>query len=81
MKKKLLILLGFIGIFCLSNAQYDQKALDILDAMSDEDISLFVEILNVEKGVYELPVKAALPKKVLLEKADPEIVKAAITAR
>jgi len=36
MKKKLLILLGFIGVFSLSNAQYDQKALDILDAMSEK---------------------------------------------
>ena len=54
---------------------------DILDTMSDEDISLFVEVLNVGKGVYEFPVKADLPKKVLLEKADPEVVEATITAR
>ena len=53
---------------------------DILDTMSDKDISLFVEILNVEKGVYGFPIKADLPKKVLLEKTDPEVVEAAITA-
>ncbi len=52
---------------------------NILDTMSEEDISLFVEILNVKKGVYEFPVKADLPKKVLLEKTDPEIVEATIT--
>ena len=36
MKKKLLIIIGFLGIFSLTYGQYDQKALDILDAMSDK---------------------------------------------
>jgi len=36
MKKKLLIIIGFLAIFSFSYGQYDQKALDILDAMSEK---------------------------------------------
>ena len=36
MNKKLLILIGFLSPFNLSYGQYDQKALGILDAMSDK---------------------------------------------
>ena len=54
---------------------------EIIESINGHIKSLFVEVLNVGKGVYRLPVKADLPKKVLLEKADPEVVEAAITIR
>ncbi|MCK9555088.1 CdaR family protein [bacterium] len=51
---------------------------NILDKMGPQEISLFIEVLEKKKGVYELPVKADLPKNVFLERTEPEAVEVTI---
>jgi len=46
-----------------------------LNGMTSVDVTAYVEVIDLETGSYELPLKTKLPKGVILERADPAVVK------
>jgi YbbR domain-containing protein len=46
-----------------------------LKALTQADIKAYVEIIGLETGSYELPLKTELPKEIELQRADPSIIK------
>lgn len=46
-----------------------------LDGITPGDVRAYVEIIDLETGSYELPLKTKLPKSIRLERADPAVIK------
>jgi YbbR domain-containing protein len=50
----------------------------VMEALTIEDLRVYIDIVGLKPGTWELPLRTAFPAGVILDRADPDIIKVTI---